>query len=387
MTRLNIKKTTIKHSILLGFILLLFSCSSKLDENYEPVLLRKHGDQGIDTYRIPGLVTTNTGSLIAVYDTRRNSAVDLQEDIDVGMSRSTDKGKSWEPMKIIMDMGEWGDLPQEQNGIGDPSVLVDKVTGTIWVAAVWAHGHPGKRNWWASKPGLLPKETSQFILVKSEDDGLTWSKPINITSQIKDPKWHLLLQGPGKGITMNNGTLVFPAQFKDESEMPHSTIIYSEDRGKTWKIGTGAKPNTTEAQVVELENGDLMLNMRDNRGGSRSIYTTQDMGETWSVHSTSRNALQEPVCMASLIKHNYKGQSLLLFSNPNSTEGRINMTIKLSQDNGDTWPEKHQLLLDKDKGRGYSCMTSIDEETIGILYEGSQADLVFQRVKISDILN
>lgn len=382
---MNFIQTIRKHSILLATLVLLVSCQSK-EEKHKGIALRSHGEEGVDTYRIPGLVTTNEGSLIAVYDIRRNGAVDLQADVDIGMSRSTDGGYSWEPMKIIMDMGEWGGLPQDQNGIGDPSVLVDKKTGTIWVAAVWAHGHPGERNWWASKPGISPKETSQFMLVKSEDDGLTWSEPVNITSQIKNPEWHLLLQGPGKGITMSDGTLVFPAQFKDENEMPHSTIIYSRDGGQTWQIGTGAKPDTTESQVVELSDGSLMLNMRDNRGGSRSVYTTNDMGATWQQHATSRKALPEPVCMASLIKHTYQGQDYLLFSNPNSTEKRENMTIKLSKDMGSTWPDANQLLLDVGAGRGYSCMTSIDEETIGILYEGSQADLFFQRVKITELL-
>ncbi len=351
------------------------------------MVLRSHGEEGVDTYRIPGLVTTNSGSLIAVYDIRKNSSVDLQGDIDIGMSRSTDGGDSWEPMKIIMDMGAWGGLPEDQNGIGDPSVLVDRETGNIWVAAVWAHGHPEERNWWASKPGISPEETSQFMLVKSEDDGLTWSEPINITSQVKNPQWHLLLQGPGKGITMQDGTLVFPAQFKDENQMPYATIIYSRDHGQTWQIGTGAKPDTTESQVVELEDGSLMLNMRDNRGGSRSVYTTRDMGATWQEHPTSRKALPEPVCMASLIKHRYKGHEYLLFSNPNSTDKREKMTIKLSKDMGNTWSEDHQLLLDEGVGRGYSCMTSIDEETIGILYEGSKADLFFQKVNIRHLLN
>lgn len=380
------RRTFLRYSILLGILFPLIGCDSGQNLEEITVLLREHGDDGVDTYRIPGLVTTKKGSLIAVYDMRRNGAVDLQEDVDIGMNRSTDGGETWEPMKVIMDMGEWGGLAENQNGIGDPSVLVDEVTGTIWVAAVWAHGHPGERNWRASKPGLSPKTTSQFMLTKSEDDGITWSEPINITSQIKDPKWHLLLQGPGKGITMSDGTLVFPAQFKDEDEMPHATIIYSTDQGETWKIGTGAKPNTTEAQVVELDNGSLMLNMRDNRGGSRSIYTTENMGETWEEHVTSRSALIEPVCMASLIKHTYRGKEYLLFSNPNSLEKREHMTIKLSSDMGNTWPEDHQLLLDEGSGRGYSCMTSIDEETIGILYEGSQADLVFQRIKIADLL-
>ena len=150
--------------------------------------LRQHNDDGVDTYRIPGLATTNKGTLIGVYDIRYNSGVDLQEDIDVGMNRSTDGGQTWEPMKIIMDMGEWGGKPDKENGIGDPSVLVDRSNNTIWVAAVWAHGHPGERNWWASKPGLTPQKTSQFILVKSEDDGVTWSEPINITNQIKKPE-------------------------------------------------------------------------------------------------------------------------------------------------------------------------------------------------------
>lgn len=381
-----VKRTLIKYSILLCLLLPILGCDSAKELEEITVLLRKHGDDNVDTYRIPGLITTKKGHLIAVYDMRRNGAVDLQEDVDIGMSRSTDGGTTWEPMKVIMDMGEWGGLPNNQNGIGDPSVLIDEKTGTIWVAAVWAHGHPGERNWWASKPGMSPKTTSQFMLTKSEDDGITWSQPINITSQIKDPKWYLLLQGPGKGITMRDGTLVFPAQFKDENEMPHATIIYSKDRGETWEIGQGAKPNTTEAQVVELDDGRLMLNMRDNRGGSRSIYTSSNMGETWEEHTTSRTALIEPVCMASLIKHRYQGKEYLLFSNPNSIERRENMTIKLSKDMGDTWPENQQLLLDKGTGRGYSCMTSIDEETIGILYEGSQADLVFQRVKIANLL-
>ncbi len=382
----NLSKTSfIKCLGILG-LLLLYACKGAPIHDNSPVLLRQHNDDGVHTYRIPGLVTSKKGTLLAVYDIRRNGAVDLQEDVDIGLSRSTDGGATWEPMKVIMDMGEWGGLPNEQNGIGDPSVLVDEETGTIWVAAVWAHGHPGERNWWASKPGMTPLETSQFMLTKSEDDGLTWSKPINITSQIKDPKWHLVLQGPGKGITMKDGTLVFPAQFKDEAEMPHSTVIYSRDHGITWQIGAGAKPNTTESQVVELEDGVLMLNMRDNRGGSRSVYTTSDMGRTWKEHRTSRKALQEPVCMASLIKHRYKGKDYLLFSNPNSIEKREKMTIKLSKDQGDTWPELNQLLIDEGVGRGYSCMTSIDEETIGILYEGSQADLVFQRIKIKDLL-
>ena len=357
------------------------------------IALRQHNQEDVDTYRIPGLATTNKGTLIAVYDNRYKGGVDLQADVDVAMSRSTDGGQTWSSMKVIMDMGEYGGLPNDQNGIGDPSVLVDKKTGTIWVAAVWAHGHPGKRNWWASKQGMNPEDTSQFVLVKSEDDGLTWSNPINITEQIKNPEWHLLLQGPGKGITLKDGTLVFPAQFKDAEEMPHSTLIYSKDNGKTWTIGTGAKPNTTEAQVVELEDGSLMLNMRDNRNRNstdglhgRSVAITTDLGKTWTEHPTSRKALQESTCMASLIsyKHPEKGQ-ILFFSNPDTPKGRTHIKVRTSFDQGNTWPKENQLELHEDNCAGYSCMTMIDEDHIGILYEGNK-ELFFEKIAVRELL-
>tara|TARA_R110002049_G_scaffold93815_10_gene231605 strand:+ start:1861 stop:3438 length:1578 start_codon:yes stop_codon:yes gene_type:complete len=349
------------------------------------VALRQHKQDDVDTYRIPGLVTTTKGSLLAVYDNRYKGSVDLQADADVGMSRSTDGGTTWEPMKVIMDMGEYGGKPQNENGIGDPSILVDRKTGTIWVAAVWAHGHPGERNWHASKPGMTPEETSQFVLVKSEDDGLTWSDPINITSQIKKPEWQLVLQGPGKGITLKDGTLVFPAQYKDKNRMPHATIVYSKDAGLSWEIGTGARSNTTEAQVVQLEDESLMLNMRDNRGGARAVAITKDLGQTWEEHSSSRKALIEPVCMASLISldHTEKGK-LLFFFNPNNDKQRKNMTIKTSFDQGITWPTENQLELYEDSCYGYSCMTVIDENHIGILYEGNK-ELYFEKVNLNEL--
>jgi sialidase-1 len=379
-------------------LLLASSCTPQLrnDSKSPTLLLRQSGDDGVNTYRIPGLATTNKGTLLAVYDIRHSQSGDLQEDIDVGLNRSTDGGKTWEPMKTIIDMGEWGERPEAENGVGDPSILVDRRNGTIWVAALWMHGRAGERAWFASQPGLSPQETGQFVLVKSEDDGLSWSKPINITTQIKNPNWHLLLDGPGKGISMKDGTLIFPAQFKDAEQVPHSTIISSKNHGKTWTIGTGAKSHTTEAQVVELSDHSLMLNMRDDRGsgpdgkngtGARSVMVTTDLGQTWTEHPTSRKALPEPVCMASLIRHTYKGEELLIFSNPSDQYERKNMTIKISKDEGLTWEEKYDALIDGGNGRGYSCMTSIDENHIGILYEGSQADLVFQRISLSKIMN
>ncbi len=146
------------------------------------VAVRQSRQDGVHTSRIPGLATTNAGTLIGVYDLRYQSSGDLPGDIDVGMSRSTDGGRTWEETRVIMDMGN--DKEWKYDGIGDPAVLLDKNTGTIWVAATWSHGN---RSWTGSGPGLKPEETGQLILVRSDDDGITWSKPINITEQVKQP--------------------------------------------------------------------------------------------------------------------------------------------------------------------------------------------------------
>lgn len=347
------------------------------------VAVRKGGDDNVDTYRIPGIAQTDRGTLLAVYDIRYTSSADLPGNIDVGLSRSTDNGKTWEPMKIIMDMG----APHANNGIGDPSILFDPVTKKLWVAALWSKGN---RSIAGSIGGISPDSTGQFVLVSSTDDGVTWSAPNTITPQIKEPAWKIFFNGPGSGIAMQDGKLVFAAQYWTSSNVPYSTIIYSDNQGSTWKGKIlGPKSNTTESQVVETTPGTLMLNMRDNRGSFRSVATTSNMGTNWTEHSTSYNTLPDPVCMASLIKArvNVNGtlKDVLFFSNPNSSSGRINITIKASLDLGQTWLPANQVLIDERQCYGYSSLTKIDDNTIGILYEGTK-DLYFVKVPVSEII-
>ena len=377
------------------------------------VTLRQHGQDGVHTSRIPGLATSKNGTLMAIYDARYESARDLQGHMDIALNRSFDGGRTWDPMQVVLDRKEWGGMPEKYNGVSDACILVDDRTGDIYVAGLWMHGlldaETGKwvegltadstrwlHQWRAkgSQPGFGVKETSQFLITKSSDDGLTWSEPINITSA-KKKEWWLFAPAPGQGITMTDGTLVFPSQGRDENGTSFSNITWSKDGGETWKTSNPATKNTTECAVVELQDGSLMLNMRDNRNrgneevNGRSVFVTSDLGETWKEHPTSRKALIEPTCMASLHTHRYMEdgveKSLLLFVNPASTSKRNNITLKVSYDGGNTWPEEKQILLDEYSGRGYSCITSVNDSTLGILYESSQADMVFQTVSLKEI--
>lgn len=339
------------------------------------VALRDAGDAGVHTYRIPGLARTPKGTLIAAYDLRYESGRDLPGHVDVAVQRSTDGGRTWSAMQVCMDKGE----PHNQNGVGDPTVLVDPASGRIFVFALWSQGN---RAWNGSGPGMTPEETGQLLVTTSDDDGLTWSPLRNLTPMLKNPEWRLFLQSPGNGIAMKDGTLVLPAQYRAADGLPWSTVCTSKDGGETWAIGTGARENTTECRVVELEPGTLMLNMRDNRGGLRAVRTSKDLGKTWEDHVSHRSVLPEPVCNAGLIRGD---DGRLWFMNPAVSKApRRNMTLRASDDDGKTWP--HSLLLFEPTCAGYPCIEAMGD-SIGVLYEGgAAAHLIFERVKIEEVI-
>ena len=234
------------------------------------VALGQHLDDNVHTYRVPGLATTKNGTLLAIYDARRDRwpgtfNTDLQGNIDIGLSRSTDGGNTWEPMRIALDMGDWGGLPQKYNGVSDACILVDENTGNVFVAGLWMHGvldtagkwieglNTGSNEWehqWrrkGSQPGFGVKQTSQFIVSRSTDDGQTWEEPVNLTRMCKDEKWWLWAPAPGRGITMEDGTPLFPTQGRDENGRAFSNITYTKDGGASWK--TSNRPFQAQMNV------------------------------------------------------------------------------------------------------------------------------------------
>ena len=358
------------------------------------VALRRGGDDGVHTYRIPSLTTSAAGTLLAVYDMRHRAERDLQEDIDIGLSRSVDGGRTWDKPRVIMDMGRFGGLPQEQNGCSDPGIVVDRTTGEIFCFAVWMNGKPGKHQWVddGSEPGFDVGRSAQFMVVRSRDDGRTWSQPENLTRKLKRESWWLLAPSPQSGLCLADGTLVMPVEgrFGGGKLDSFATLMVSRDHGETWTVGEPAYSGGNECQAAELSDGSIMLNIRNDRERFRAVAVTEDLGRTWRSHPTSRTTLIEPNCNGSLLRcdlaHDGRRRHVLLFANPHSQTARTHHTVQVSFDDGRSWPASHHVLLDEGRGAGYPSLTRIDDSHVGIVYEGSQAQLVFQRLPLAELL-
>lgn len=333
------------------------------DPRVKRVIVRREGDNGSRSYRIPALAVTPAGTVIACFDIRWNGSGDLPANIDVGVMRSSDLGDTWGPMIVAVDYDQ--QVPNSRgNGVGDPAILVDQKTGHVFIAALWSMGNHG---WNGSGPGLAPEETGQLVIARSTDDGLTWETPRSITAQIKASEWRLLFNGPGAGIQLTDGTLVFQAQFKDADGKPSSCFIFSQDQGENWQISPPAIPETpltSEAQIVQVSDGSLLLTMRNEsrdpqRAWSRWVWSDHLANGRWV---DTRLDVTDPVCMAGLLRHS---SGVLLLSH-NDSQRRERMTLRYSRDDGRTWSEGR--LLDP-RPTAYSCLANLPNGEIGILYE------------------
>ncbi len=307
------------------------------------------GTGGYNTFRIPALILSKLGSLLALCEGRRGGGGD-SGDIDIVLRRSTDRGRTWSDPVTILDMGP--------NTLGNPCPVVDRKTGTIFLLLTSNPGHVGERQ----IINQSVPQTRQVWVSSSSDDGVTWSKPAEITASAKDPGWTWYATGPGVGIQLRDGRLVIPCDHAAAgTKALRSHCIYSDDHGLTWQHGRPTGDKLNECQVVELRDGSLMLNMRSYHGRDRrAIARSYDRGVSWG-ETEHDETLLEPVCQASLIR----AGSLLLFSNPASTK-RENMTVRASRDEGKTWPLR--LVLEKGPS-AYSCLAPVSRNRYACLYE------------------
>lgn len=317
---------------------------------------------GYSCYRIPAIVKTKEGTLLAFAEARKANCKD-EGDIDLVVKSSTDGGKTWGKMRVV-----WDDAG---NTCGNPAPVVDQRTGKIHLLMTWNLGEDHINEIGAG----TSKDTRRVFVTSSSDDGLTWEPPREITSSVKRPGWGWYATGPCHGLQISKGQyagrLVIPCDYIEvgQGRRGYSHVIYSDDAGETWELGgISPKDKANESTVAELSDGRLMLNMRSSTS-IRQVATSSDGGKTWQ-NMRPDYALVEPVCQGSLLNHNINNVHTLLFSNPASST-RDNMTIKMSTDDGATWKKSYKVHAGPS---AYSDLVMVSEDKVGIFYEGGIAN-------------
>jgi sialidase-1 len=314
--------------------------------------LYTHGEAGVDTYRIPALAQTKSGTLIAIADARRDSAGDLPGHIMLVMRRSFDNGVSWTASKTVRS--------PRGGGVGDASLLLDKKTGRVW--CFFAYGPLGV-GFMNSRAGTRTGHgTLQVHAMYSDDDGNRWSAPVDLTPQIKDVTWQGLFATSGTNIQTSKGRYLVPLVIRDAHGVISARNAYSDDAGKTWKVGQSLGAGTDESHAVELKDGTILQNIRD--GYTRLVARSPDGGITFSDPEPDP-ALIDPKCNAGIAHFKRGRQDILIFTNAASRK-RENLTVRLSFDGGHTWPNAKILAAGP---AGYSTVVPLRDGTIAVLYE------------------
>ena len=318
----------------------------------EPLFLSKDifvsGLEDHNIYRIPSLLITEKGTLLAFCEGREGDDGSLT---DLVLKRSHDNGMSWQPMQTVLE----GNNTAWMNACP----VIDRSDGTIFLFCYKVSRADDKKH--ISKPF---NDANRILYLKSVDDGATWSTPVDLTASVG-----LLVPGPGVGIQLQSGRLAVPC-YDQQSSM----LMYSDDHGDTWQIGARVKTTTNEAQVVERVDGSLMLNMRCYKTQKcRYVAISHDAGQTWDQEYYDETLIDSEN-QASLLRYTaerngYK-KNRILFSNTAHRRSRVKMTVRLSYDEGRTWPVSRELHAGP---AGYSCMAVLQDGTIGIFYETGES--------------
>jgi len=364
--------------MLFGMVHPLVAATPKLDmvEVFPP------GLNGFARYRIPGVVVTDKGTLLAYCEARRNDSKDWGE-IEIHLRRSVDGGKTWLPSQYIAHHGpRFEGNPRKETGgeqeqtVNNPVAIVDRQSGAIEF--------------------LYCVNYARCFSMRSTDDGQTWSKPAEITGTFEPFRekydWKVIATGPGHGVQLSGGRLVVPIwlAYGDVGDHGPSACgtIYSDDHGQSWIAGEIAVPNENEygnpneSILTTLSDGRVMMITRSVSKPNRKIVTSSDDGATGWCRPAFHEQLWEPICMASIVAHP-SAPGTLIFSNPHSlAQGpdghekpagrgkRKNLSIKLSRDDGKTWPVDKTL----DAGpSAYSDLAVLPDGSVICLYEADQS--------------
>ena len=357
-------KRKLSVSFLLVAVLIQGACLRAAEPFLDKTDLFVAGQAGYETFRIPGLVVTKSGALLAYCEARRGSRSDWA-DIEVLMTRSTNGGRTWSPPQRIADSGK--------DTVNNPVAIVDQQTGRVHF--------------------LYCINYHQCFYMFSDDEGQTFSKPREITAELeplrKLYRWNVVATGPGHGIQLRNGRLIVPIWMSTELKQHRPSavsVIYSDDHGETWLTGElvceHPEPllNPSETIAVELSDGRVLLNIRnENRNYRRAIAVSDDGATGWS-EVVFDETLYEPICMASIVrlpKPFADNDRTFLFCNPDSSQNpafhgkhrfrhRENVTIRMSADDCDSWPVSRVLEAGIS---GYSDLAVGPNGTVYCLYE------------------
>lgn len=331
-------------------------------------VLWQQGTGKYNNYRIPSIITTQQGTLLAFCEGREAGD---SGDIDILLKRSADNGKTWSAEQVVWNDGT--------NTCGNPCPVVDEETGRIWLILTWNNGDDNETEI-IHKTGNSPRLP---YICYSDDDGLTWSEPEPLPEICRDASWGWYATGPGIGIQLKNGPhkgrLVIPANHSYDD--PEGTvrngpygygahILYSDDHGKTWNRSESIKPGCNESQVTELSDGTLVMNMRSyNDQYSRAVALSKDGGKTWTEIEHDL-LLVDSKCQASLLNFGeYKKENLYLFSNPAVPVGRTAMTVKTSFNDCNSWSNSKLVYAGPS---AYSCLVKLPNGRVGLFFEAGE---------------